>query len=88
MKLAESFYKRPNVTLIAKELLGKILITNLRRRVTSGMIVEVEAYSYKERGSHAFRGLTKRNEVMFDEGGIAYVYLCYGVHEMFNVVTN
>ena len=88
MKLAESFYKRANVTRIAKELLGKIIITKLHGKITSGMIVEVEAYSYKERGSHAYKGITKRNEVMFDDGGRAYVYLCYGVHEMFNVVTN
>jgi DNA-3-methyladenine glycosylase len=52
------------------------------------MIVETEAYSFKEKGCHAHNGMTKRNEVMFDDGGVAYVYLCYGVHEMFNVVTN
>ena len=57
-------------------------------KITSGMIVETEAYSFKEKGSHAHNGMTKRNEVMFESGGIAYVYLCYGVHEMFNVVTN
>src|SRR6267154_1327527 len=88
MKLAESFYIRRNVTTIAKQLLGKVLKTNINHQVTSGMIVETEAYSYKERGSHAFKGLTRRNEVMFERGGKAYVYLCYGVHEMFNVVTN
>lgn len=53
------------------------------------MIVETEAYSYKEKGCHAFNGkMTQRNAVMFGEGGVAYVYLCYGVHEMMNVVTN
>lgn len=53
------------------------------------MIVETEAYSYKERGCHAFNGkMTQRNAVMFREGGVAYVYLCYGIHEMMNVVTN
>lgn len=88
MKLPLDFYLRKNVVLIAKQLLGKILVTKMDGIITSGMIVETEAYSYKERGSHAFRGMTKRNEVMFDDGGIAYVYLCYGVHEMFNVVTN
>ena len=50
--------------------------------------METEAYSYKERGCHAFKGMTKRNEVMFEAGGRAYVYLCYGIHNMFNVVTN
>ncbi|GHN03032.1 putative 3-methyladenine DNA glycosylase [Cytophagales bacterium WSM2-2] len=88
MKLPLEFYLRKNVTTIAKELLGKILVVKTNGQLTSGIIVETEAYSYKEKGSHAHRGMTKRNEVMFSEGGIAYVYLCYGVHEMFNVVTN
>jgi DNA-3-methyladenine glycosylase len=88
MKLAKSFFIRENVTVIARQLLGKVLVSNINNQITSGMIVEVEAYSWKERGSHAFKGMTKRNEVMFDTGGYAYVYLCYGVHEMFNVVTN
>jgi DNA-3-methyladenine glycosylase len=88
MKLPHSFYLRRNVTTIARQLLGKILVTKINNQVTSGIIVETEAYSSKERGSHAFKGRTKRNEVMFEPGGKAYVYLCYGVHEMFNVVTN
>jgi DNA-3-methyladenine glycosylase len=88
MKLSESFYIRSNVTTIARQLLGKILVTKFEGEVTSGMIVETEAYSERERGSHAHRGMTKRNEVMYHRGGKVYVYLCYGVHEMFNVVTN
>lgn len=88
MKLGESFYIRRNVTTIARELLGKVLSTKINNQVTSGIIVETEAYSYKEKGCHAFKGMTKRNEVMFEQGGKAYVYLCYGIHEMFNVVTN
>src|SRR5882762_4146690 len=88
MKLPESFYIRRNVTTIARQLLGKILTTKINNLITGGMIVETEAYSYKERGCHAFKGRTQRNEVMFEQGGKAYVYLCYGVHEMFNVVTN
>jgi len=88
MKLPESFYIRSNVTTIARQLLGKVLATKINGEVTSGVIVETEAYSETERGSHAFRGMTKRNEVMFGQGGTVYVYLCYGVHEMFNVVTN
>jgi DNA-3-methyladenine glycosylase len=88
MKLPESFYIRRNVVAIARQLLGKVLVTKINNRVTSGVIVETEAYSDKERGSHAFKGRTKRNEVMFGQGGKAYIYLCYGVHEMFNVVTN
>ncbi|MBS1682856.1 MAG: DNA-3-methyladenine glycosylase [Bacteroidetes bacterium] len=88
MKLPLEFYLRKNVTTIAKDLLGKILCTRIKNATTSGMIIETEAYSCRERGSHAFRGKTKRNEVMYENGGIAYVYLCYGIHEMFNVVTN
>jgi DNA-3-methyladenine glycosylase len=56
--------------------------------LTSGLIVETEAYSYRERGCHAYRGSTARNKVMFERGGVAYVYLCYGIHQMVNVVTN
>lgn len=74
---------------IARELLGKCLYSNMGGVIASGVIVETEAYSWKERGCHAFGGkITQRNEVMFRGGGHAYVYLCYGVHNLFNVVTN
>jgi DNA-3-methyladenine glycosylase len=56
--------------------------------VTSGRIVDTEAYSQKEKGCHAFKGMTERNKVMFQSGGVAYVYLCYGIHHLFNIVTN
>ena len=89
MKLPKSFYERKNVTVIARELLGKLLITNCNGIVTSGKIVETEAYSWKERGCHAFNNKrTARNDIMFAAGGHAYVYLCYGMHHLFNVVTN
>ena len=88
MKLPNSFYQRQNVTTIAKELIGKVLVTSVNKTLTRGIIVETEAYSYKERGCHAYKGLTPRNKVMFEEGGVAYVYLCYGIHHLFNVVTN
>lgn len=89
MKLAESFYQRSDVVKIARELLGKILFTKVDGMVTGGTIVETEAYSWKERGCHAYGARkTKRNAVMFENGGLAYVYLCYGMHNMFNVVTN
>ena len=87
-KLPIEFYLRKNVVSIAKDLLGKILCVKIENKILSGIIIETEAYSFKERGSHAYNGMTKRNEVMFKDGGIAYVYLCYGIHEMFNVVTN
>ncbi|MFM7488535.1 MAG: DNA-3-methyladenine glycosylase [Cytophagales bacterium] len=88
MKLAQSFYQRQNVVLIAKELIGKVLVTSVNDLLTSGVIVETEAYSYQERGCHAYHGITERNKVMFEPGGVAYVYLCYGIHQMMNVVTN
>ena len=89
MKLTESFYERTNVVKIARELLGKSLFTRISGVVTGGMIVETEAYSWKERGCHAYEGkMTARNKSMFDTGGHAYVYLCYGIHNLFNVVTN
>lgn len=89
MKLPETFYKRKNVVKIACELLGKGLFTKVDKIITGGIIVETEAYSWKERGCHAFGGkMTGRNEIMFGKGGHAYVYLCYGMHNLFNVVTN
>lgn len=89
MKLDLSFYQQKSVTHVARMLLGKGLFTTIRDKTTAGIIVETEAYSHTERGCHAFQNrMTKRNEVMFLEGGHAYVYLCYGIHELFNVVTN
>lgn len=89
-KLPSSFYSRKNILLIAKELLGKLLVTNWEGTITSGRIVEVEAYmGINDKASHAAGGKrTKRNEIMYGEGGFAYVYLCYGIHHLFNVVTN
>lgn len=89
MKLSEDFYQRTNVVKIAKDLLGKVLLTNIDGVVTGGLIVETEAYSWKERGCHAYgQRKTQRNAIMFDKGGFSYVYLCYGIHYLFNVVTN
>lgn len=89
-KLTVEFYQRRNVGLIARELLGKILVTKWNREISSGRIVEVEAYEgMTDRASHAYGGRrTARNEVMYREGGFAYVYLCYGIHHLFNVVTH
>jgi DNA-3-methyladenine glycosylase len=89
MRLALEFFQRSKVTQIARELLGKVLITRTDGKITAGLIVESEAYSWRERGCHAFNNKrTSRNEVMFGPGGFAYVYLCYGIHHLFNVVTN
>ena len=84
------FYDRSDVVTIARELLGKILVTNFDGRRTSGRIVEVEAYNgVGDRASHAWSGRrTNRTEVMYMEAGRAYVYLIYGIHHLFNVVTN
>ena len=87
-KLTKSFYQRQDVVKIARELIGKVLVTNVNETLTSGVIVETEAYSGNERGCHAYNGMTERNKVMFDVGGRAYIYLCYGIHQMMNVVTN
>jgi len=89
MRLADSFYQRNDVVRIARDLLGKALFTNIDGVVTGGVIVETEAYSWKERGCHAYgKKKTPRNAVMFEGGGLTYVYLCYGMHHLFNVVTN
>ena len=89
-KISIDFYQRSNVIQIAKELLGKILVTKWNSIETSGRIVEVEAYNGAiDKASHAFGGRrTNRNEIMYGDGGFAYVYLCYGIHHLFNVVTN
>jgi len=89
-KLPLSFYRRKDVLQIARELLGKLLVTKENGVVTSGRIMEVEAYNgIPDKASHAFGGRrTNRNEVMYAEGGVAYVYLCYGIHHLFNVVTH
>jgi DNA-3-methyladenine glycosylase len=89
-KLDITFYQRDNVLQIAQELLGKMLVTKWNDIVTSGRIVEVEAYAGTiDKASHAHGGKrTARNEVMYAEGGVAYVYLCYGIHHLFNVVTH
>jgi len=89
MKLGEDFYQRKNVLQIAQQLIGKGLFTKSNGVTTGGIIVETEAYSWKEKGCHAYGAKkTQRNAVMFDDGGLAYVYLCYGMHHLFNVVTN
>jgi DNA-3-methyladenine glycosylase len=90
MKLPQSFYRRKDVVKIAKDLLGKVLYTKINGQVTAGIITETEAYAgITDRASHAYGGRrTKRTEIMYSSGGSAYVYLCYGIHHLFNVVTN
>lgn len=86
-KLQRKFYTR-DVTKVALQLLGKILVKVERNKILAGRIVEVEAYDGNiDEASHSFKGKTKRNEVMFREGGYFYVYFTYGVHHCCNVVT-
>lgn len=75
---------------IAKDLLGKIIVTKIDGRVTTARIVETEAYvAFTDKASHSFGGRrTQRNEHMYAPGSTAYVYICYGIHHLFNVVTN
>jgi DNA-3-methyladenine glycosylase len=89
-KLPLAFYLQTDVLAIARELIGKLLVTRFNGERTSGRIVETEAYNGAiDRASHAYGGRrTRRTEVMFGKGGVAYVYLCYGIHHLFNVVTN
>lgn len=89
-KLSPAFYQRKDVVAIAKELLGKIVVTKLYGNLTSGRIVETEAYVANiDKGSHAYNGKrTLRNEAMYAAAGTVYVYICYGMHNMLNIVTN
>jgi DNA-3-methyladenine glycosylase len=89
-KLPLSFYRRPDAVQIAKGLLGKIIVTKFNGTTTAGRIMETEAYNgIHDKASHAYGGRrTARTEVMYADGGIAYVYLIYGLHHLFNVVTN
>jgi len=88
--LNEKFYMRRDVVKIAKDLLGKIIVTYFDEQLTAARIVETEAYEgITDKASHAYNNRrTRRTEIMFAPGGAAYVYLCYGIHHLFNVVTN
>lgn len=89
-KLSRSFYKRIDVVTIAKELLGKIVVTTIDGIRTSGRIVETEAYvAFTDKASHSFGGRrTAKNEHMYAQGATSYIYICYGIHQMLNIVTN
>ncbi|MCC5912835.1 MAG: DNA-3-methyladenine glycosylase [Balneolaceae bacterium] len=88
--LPVSFYANPDVTDIARNLLGKVICSKAGGDYTSGIIIETEAYCGRDdKACHANNGKrTPRTEVMFGEPGRAYIYLCYGIHHLFNVVTN
>ncbi len=88
--LSLEFYARNEVVLIASELLGKVLYTSFNDEITAGIITETEAYAgVIDKASHAYNNRrTARTEMMYRKGGTAYVYLCYGIHALFNVVTS
>lgn len=89
-KLNNQFFNRPDVVQIALDLIGKILVTRFDNELTAGRIVETEAYAgIEDRASHAFGGRrTQRTEIMYHNAGTSYIYLCYGIHHLFNIVTN
>jgi DNA-3-methyladenine glycosylase len=89
MKLPESFFKSDDVVQLSAKLLGKLLYTYIDGQLAGGIIVETEAYRGPEdRGSHAYNNRrTPRNEIMYAEGGVVYMYICYGIHDMLNIVT-
>lgn len=88
--LPKSFYENPDVVEVSRKLLGKVLCSNINSVFTSGIITETEAYSGRnDKACHANNGLrTARTEVIYGEPGRAYIYLCYGIHHLLNVVTN
>lgn len=91
MKLEKKFYLREDVFKISRELIGKYLFTQIGNdEITGGMIVEAEAYAgIIDKASHAYgERRTERTKIMYHHGGVSYVYLCYGIHSMFNVITN
>ncbi|MFL5763002.1 MAG: DNA-3-methyladenine glycosylase [Bacteroidia bacterium] len=90
MKLDKDFYLSEDVVALSKDLLGKYLCTKINGKLTAGIITETEAYAGEiDKASHAFGNRrTKRTEIMFADGGVSYVYLCYGIHHLFNIVTN
>lgn len=89
-KLGQAFYEKGDVVEISRALLGKFLFTNVDGAITGGMIVETEAYNGRcDKACHAYYNKrTKRTAIMYEPGGKAYVYLCYGIHYLFNITTN
>ena len=89
MKLPISYYQTHDVVYLAKDLLGKFLLSNINGHLTGGMIIETEAYAgIHDQASHAFGNRkTNRTKTMYQKGGISYIYFCYGIHHLFNIVT-
>ncbi len=91
-KIPLSFYQQDDVVSLSKSLIGKYLFSRMgpENIITGGMIIETEAYCGPEdKACHAYNNRrTPRTETMFSMGGVAYVYFCYGMHHLFNIVTN
>jgi len=90
MKLPSEYYTNTDVLFLAEDLLGKILYTEIEGDITAGIIVETEAYfGVEDKASHAYQNRrTGRTEILYKRGGLAYIYLCYGIHHLLNVVTS
>lgn len=90
MIIEQSYYVENSVLTISKNLIGKVLISHIGGKLASGIICETEAYAgINDKASHAYGGRrTSRTETMYKLGGYSYVYLCYGIHHLFNIVTN
>ena len=87
MKLAKEFFNRDCLT-VARELVGKILVHNINGAEYKLKITETEAYiGENDTACHAHKGRTSRTETMYKEGGTVYIYLCYGIHHLLNIVT-
>ncbi|UOG74322.1 DNA-3-methyladenine glycosylase [Hymenobacter tibetensis] len=90
MKIALDFYRRPDPVQVAHDLLGKYVYTNINGVLTGGRIVETEAYAHiNDQACHSHLGrYTARTQIMYEPGGVAYVYLVYGRYALFNIITN
>ena len=89
-KLPASYYQNDDVVFLARDLIGKTVVSMVDDKRTSGIITETEAYrGYDDKACHSHLGrFTERTKVMYEQGGVAYVYLCYGIHNLFNIITN
>ncbi|MGB3591913.1 MAG: DNA-3-methyladenine glycosylase [Nonlabens sp.] len=90
MKLPAAYYKNSDVVFLARDLIGKIVVSTVDDKFCSGIITETEAYrGIGDKACHAHLGrFTDRTKIMYESGGVAYVYLCYGIHHLFNIITN
>jgi DNA-3-methyladenine glycosylase len=90
LKLPQSYYLQDDVVAIARDMIGKKIVSVTQGKLTSGIITETEAYrGHDDKACHAHLGrFTERTKIMYEQGGVAYVYLCYGIHHLFNIITN